>query len=38
MLQFVCGIAVGAVFSPFWIGLYNSVKPIVVGWFSGLKK
>lgn len=29
MLQFVCGIAVGAAFSPFWMMVWNYVKTFV---------
>lgn len=31
------GIAVGAAFSPFWIGLWRRVKPTLASWFSSTK-
>ena len=34
MVTLVIGIAIGAAFSKFWIMLYESAKPTVVGWFS----
>lgn len=34
MLTLVIGIAIGAAFSKFWIMLYETAKPTVVGWFN----
>jgi hypothetical protein len=34
MVNLLIGIAIGAAFSKFWIMLYDSAKPTVVGWFS----
>lgn len=38
MLTLIIGIAIGAAFSKFWIMLYESVKPTVMGWFDRIKK
>lgn len=34
MLNLVIGIAIGAAFSKFWIMLYETAKPTVVGLFN----
>lgn len=33
-MDLVIGIAIGTAFAPFWMMLYNKIKPIVVGWFD----
>lgn len=38
MLTLVLGIAIGAAFSKFWIMLYETAKPTVVGWFGKVTK
>lgn len=34
MLNLFIGIVIGAAFSKFWIMLYETAKPTVVGWFN----
>lgn len=34
MFEFAAGIAVGAVFAPFWMGVWNTAAPVVKGWFT----
>lgn len=33
-MEFIFGIAVGAAFAPFWMMLWNMVKPVLLGLFS----
>jgi hypothetical protein len=34
MFDFAIGVAVGTAFAPFWMMVYNKVKPIVSAWVS----
>lgn len=38
MIEFGIGVAVGAAFAPFWMMMYNTVKPVVMGWFAAAPK
>ena len=38
MVTLIIGIAIGAAFSKFWIMLYESAKPTVLGWFDKMTK
>jgi hypothetical protein len=34
VFEFVCGIAVGAAFSPFWMMVWSNVKPRLMSFIS----
>jgi hypothetical protein len=34
MFEFAAGVALGAAFAPFWMMIWNAVKPSVVGLFT----
>ncbi len=37
MIEFACGVAVGAAFAPFWITVYNYSKTVIKSYLDGKK-
>lgn len=34
MIEFLAGLALGTAFAPFWMMVWNTVKPVISGFFA----